>query len=268
MKEVIYLDTYFFVNTLMNLVVLHLSGRLLRLKRKGFRLLLSSACGALYACAVLLLDLKGGKSAGLWFICLLLMGVIAFGLLPPRKMLSIATTSLFFSFLLGGLLEGMGQIIFNNKQKLGLSFVAFVGIFGSVFIRYVSERAREKLKEHNVVVTVKAFEEEYEWTGFCDSGNLLKEPTGGHPVILIGACACKEPALRPFFTGEFTTWEGVYSIPIQTACSSGLIFAFRPQEVTIRSESQSVKVENVVIGATSECKDFSGCECLVPSILL
>ncbi len=268
MKQEIYLDTYFLVNAVMNYTVLALSGKLLFGAIKKRRLLIASLTGAVYACLTLAFSLKGVISILLWLLCLWWMGRVSFPKISLKKQATVLAMNVVFAFLTGGMLEGLSSLFLTDNAKFTLSLVAGGAIFGFAFFHIWSLKAREKLTQSRVNLHLTAFGKEYELCGLCDSANLLRAPTCGYPVILLGDCLCDDEHLGPYYIGESRSGDNFHAIPMTTASGAKLIYGFSPECVKIITPQKTITLHEVMIGADPACHSFSDCECLVPASIL
>lgn len=205
MFYVVYIDVLFLVNFFMDFITLTLAGRLLRKKSGIVRRLLSAALGA--ACFCLIMVLPFYRNKGLIEPCMaepcmalvsLLMVAAAFPLNGFKDMIKSLMVFYGSNFFLGGAVTGI-----YNYTKLGyylriaakgdvhaqitLGALAGMVIAACILWKLIMKWQREKCQKDAVtyLVRLKMGNRETREPAFLDTGNHLREPISGKPVILI-----------------------------------------------------------------------------------
>lgn len=239
--EIVYIDSYFFLNLLADYLLCLCAGRICGLRLKRTRYFLAALFGAFYAAASLF---PGLSTLSLPFFRLaagLLMGLIAFG--AEQTPLRCTAVLLGVSAGFGGALwalsltSGGGGAAYLDLKTLLLAFALCYGA-GSLFFR-----GRGRLPERpRVPVQASFLGRTAELTALVDTGNSLSDPATGAPVMIV----CPQ-ALRPIFQEDTALFSlppvelmeqaartpalkgKLRLIPYTAVGVSGLLPAFRPE---------------------------------------
>ncbi len=223
---VIYLDILLFLNFFVDFLLLIGTNRLGGHPPNYRYAALSAALGALYGIASLM---PGFSFLGntLWrTVSLLFMGGIAFGF--RRNALRRIFLFYLLSMALGGVAMGIDRG--GIWSLLGASSaVALLCIFGF----------RGKIGKEFLPVELSYGENKVKLTALCDTGNALRDPITGQPVLIVGAQAAHlltgltEKELRDP-VGTMGKLPGLCLVPYQAVGKSGgMLLALRLQNVKI-----------------------------------
>lgn len=226
---VVYLDIVMLVNFLVDLLLLIAASRLCSYPIKLGRAVLSAGVGAIYAGVCVL---PGFRFLGnsFWRLAALgAMSVIAFGL--NRWILRRSVLFVLLSMALGGIALGLGNggILALLAAAGGLCILCMVGFRGGVAAKdYVSVR----LTYGGVTRELVALN---------DTGNALKDPITGQPVLVAGADVAKqmlgltrEQLLTPIETLAQSNIRGLRLIPYRSVGNAnGMMLAIRVDRVVI-----------------------------------
>ena len=192
----IYLDIIFVENILMNYIILFAT--LVKVKNKGqqIRLLMSGIIGSVYAIIVYLeiLPIYSGIIAKA--ILSIVMVYIAFN---PRNIKQLFKQLLIFylvSFIFGGCTFAL--IYFIKPENVQMRNGVFVGTYpikvaliGGVIAFIITQIAfkinKNKLNTKNTLFNIQIYYDDkiINIKALLDSGNMLKDPVSGIPVIII-----------------------------------------------------------------------------------
>ena len=278
-KTTVYGDVLFLINFSMDFLVLFCTSRIMHVKQKPYRLVISSVLGGAYAVAALLIT-NNVVSVLCNIASALVMCLIAY---PKARGLTFFKCAALFcglSLLTGGgitasyvLLSKLGRgVIINSDFSpvlsdiplgtfciLGVISVAASFITGKIFGKH---KAREE-----VSVTVVCGRGKTTLRCLSDSGALLREPLSGAPVIIIKPdCIknCVEPELYDALCSSDmrNIAVGLRIIPSKSIGGGNLLSGFVPEHVYIKGTDR-----RAVIAVTSET-DFGGFDGIVPSELI
>ena len=281
--RVLYADTLFLSNFVLNLLALSLSGRVMHLPTKKWRLYLASALGGAYAVLAVLLALPSVLHI---FTGIILSGVfllIAFGK-SGRIGLFLRTLALFYfsNVLLGGAIEALFTLIEESfGARLQAPFrtadaVLVIGFLAYLLLRFVSSLLGGGTLPHSVSVRIEHDGRAVTLPLLVDSGCLLSDPMTGKGVLLVSVSALRSilprevlsSAERPSVTmpHERTLALRCRLIPMQGAGGEKLLLAFRPDHVVLLSDGRPLDV--FVALYTADSTRFGGCRGLLSSGLL
>ena len=214
-------EGYLLLNAGMDAVCILAAGHFLQLPMSGSRTALASLLGGIYALLALWQPAFAGLEAML--ASSLCMGMVAY----PRHALR-GTGGIWLVGLCG---NGMAQTL----GRLGADGAAM--LLGSVCLMLsFCLMGRKRQGSMRGVMCI-------EWKGKCvhmpvmvDTGNLLRDPVSGLPVVVAPLDLCRE-------------WEDeLYALPrirAQTACGSMALPCFRPDQCTVRMRGQSICIRTV-----------------------
>lgn len=233
----VYLDLLILLNLALNFCLLSATARITGAHCPAWRLGLGAALGAIYASCTVFpgLSFLGGN---LWRAVFLgLMAIASFGLQKGTFRKTVILLGL--SFLLGGIafafqLKGFWQLLLAGG---GLA------VLGYLFWGKAMNHAGEL-----VPVKIRLGEKELGLTALRDSGNSLKDPFTGEPVLvvqasaakgLLGAVDLKSPA------EAVAAWKGAGKprlLPYHSLGGKGLLFALRCDGVRIGGKASGTLV--------------------------
>lgn len=290
LEQVIYGDVLLVINFSMDFLSLYLAAKLLHRPIRTLPMSVAAALGALYA--LLSLYLRGGN------LVITLCNILASCLLVwvafrPRRVAEFCKeTALFYGigFLLGGCMTALYNLCnsylfsdkvyaFGNLSDLSaeLTFGWFVVLaavsavislaLGWLFTRSAHRQTRE--------VQVELLGRSVGLTLLCDSGNLLRDPISGTPVLVCAYGAISPilyPKLRAFFSDPSPARVSVLdsdgarrirAIPMQGVGGGGMLFALRPDRVLVDGAAVSALVAVDVNRGSGE---FGGTDGLIPPL--
>lgn len=254
METVLYADVLFFVNFSMDFISVWASSYLCSKERRALRMSLAAAVGALYGVLAVAVGLHGVFayiSAGAVSV---LMSLCAFG--APCGFSDILRQSAVIwgsGALLGGLMTAFLSLFGKSggaaPGNSGISAFPATAVVSAAAL-YITVRiiARTKARK-NITVTVVLGEKKAVFTALCDSGNLLRDPISGTPVMTVS-----ENVIFPLI-GEKETKalsrcrpEEIKSLPLKvriiprkTGTGAGISAAFLPDKVEICENSKAKK---------------------------
>ncbi len=195
MKAVIYLDSYFFMNMFLNLMLLYLLHRFRRLKGSIFRISFAAAFGGFISCFLVLHPSYGIFVQGI--ITYLFAGpgmiVLAFGYHGWKKFFQNLCCLIVITVGLGGLVLFLTEhyisycIAEKEPPLLSVKVVLIAALFGTAMVAVLYQKFARQVKKDAKTYNTTLFLENKKVTviGYLDSGNLLKEPVSGKPVAIL-----------------------------------------------------------------------------------
>ncbi len=192
----IYLDIVLLENLCMNYIILFATGYIMKIKMKQGKLILSSLLGGVYAVISYLEILPLYSNFSMKILLSVLMVYIAFG---PKEIKKLAKQLIIFyliSFAFGGCAFALlyfikpQEILMKNGVYIGtypIKIALLGGIIGFI-ITYIAFRiVKTKIRKKDMLykITIKIEGKEISVNAMLDTGNLLKEPITGMPVIVV-----------------------------------------------------------------------------------
>lgn len=188
MERVIYIDSVFGINLIMDLLLLKLTAETLKKKTTLRRILAGALLGAAGYCFLLCIPQISYPVKVLMGMIPLGMGMIKLVLRTKGlKELLYGTGLLFtYSFFLGGfLLFLQKRIPFLSRHKDSVLLLLLAGGSGAAVLYRGIKRNREKQKKHFCQVTLPGDEGLLSVAGLVDTGNGLIEPVSKRPVAVL-----------------------------------------------------------------------------------
>lgn len=251
-----YMDLYFLANWVLDFLLLYLTGRIMELKVSWWRMIAVSALSAGLSAAWWWM--RRGMSGTIWdFLVAALLGMAMVILAWGRCGLKVFWIRLGWLFGLGILLNGMmslcRQWLQDGLSPLGLFCLAALLLLSAgagIRMYYHFSGRGGRVGEVTCVVggqTIRFY-------GWLDSGNLLKDPVGHRPVIIVEEGILKE--LRP---------ADSIPIPYRAIGSEGkVLWGFCPDELRLRLKNQERIVTGVVAGISQPIR-VHGCRAILPA---
>lgn len=192
----VYLDIVFLENICMNYIIIYATVLLLKLNNKPIRILLGSVIGAIYA---VLSVTKVFEIYNTIFLKILISVIIVYISADTKSFKSLLKAVLVFyvvSFTFGGVALALlyfikpENILMKNGVYIGtypIKIVLFGGVVGFILISIVysiiKNRYNRKKKICEVEISIEGNKRLVK--ALIDSGNFLKEPITGVPVIVV-----------------------------------------------------------------------------------
>ncbi len=208
---VVYLDLLMLVNFLVDGLLMIAASRLCGHPAKLGRIAMGAGIGAVYAGICMLPGFRFLGNA-LWRLVMLgLMSLVAFGW--HRSSLRRSTVFVLLSMALGGIALGIGGggALSLIAAAGGLCLLCMVGFRGGV----ASKEFITVALTHNGITR--------KLTALQDTGNGLKDPISGRPVLVVGADVAnqmlglsREQLLAPLETMTHSAIPGLRLIPYRT----------------------------------------------------
>lgn len=191
----VYVDLYFLLNFFLDFLSIWVCGRLLGYRQKSKRLALGALLGALYSLFALRFSSPLFMVLHLAFGALMLLTSLGYG--SPRRFVRLCLLFYGVCFLLGGVITAMlrGIAHYQNKGKavaLLPVLVLLCAAAGAIFCLHFGKITFTYAENHNKEVTLRVGEKSLTFTGYADSGNLLREGGENLPVILANAALSRK----------------------------------------------------------------------------
>ena len=192
----IYLDVVLLENLIMNSIIVYVTAIITKAKIKHIRIILASLIGAIYSILSYISKLPIFSNLFIKIILSIIMVYVAFN---PKEIKILGKELLLFyltSFLFGGVAFALIYIIKPQEilMKDGLFLgtyplkTVFIGaIVASIILIAGFKVVKSKISKKDMYckITIKLEGKQKEINVMIDTGNLLKEPISGMPVIVV-----------------------------------------------------------------------------------
>lgn len=258
----------------MNYIILLATSIILKTTIKHLRIFLSSLIGSIYAVISMLNILSIYSNVILKILLSIIMIYIAF---PSKNFKTLFKQLLIFymtSFTFGGVAFALlyfikpQDILMRNGIYIGtytIKVVILGGILGFVIIKIAFKIIKSKLTKKDIICDLEInFNNKKSCIkALIDTGNLLKEPITGLPVIIVESNKVAEILPKNILNNLEQIINGNYSsitnideyiskfrvIPFSSiGKQNGLLLGFKCDYITIYVDDKEKIVKNVIIG--------------------
>ncbi len=276
--QTVYIDVYFLINFTVDLLALHFASSFSRVPIKNFNLILASVIGGAYAIVALLIPPAPLLQFAVAVIALIVFSAAARWSLTPMRRIKLTCAFLLFLVIIGGLvyfafnmleryLPDYSEQPIRNRRLLILAIIillvmAAIKLCLSLFSHTATQKCERVCIEHG--------DSSIEVEALVDTGNLLKDPMSGSPVILIKR-DCAEglfPHGVPTLYATEQTEEikkSIRIIPIKRGERSVLLVGIKPDRVWICRGKQKSDID-ITVAIDNEGGSFGGFMGLIPAI--
>lgn len=268
----------------MNYIILFATGIINKNKASIIRLLLSSIVGSVYAILSYMSLLEIYASTILKILLSISMIYIAF---KPYNLKSLCKQLLIFyltSFTFGGVAFALlyfvrpQDILMKNGVLIGMYPIKIAllgGIVGFTIITIAFKTIKGRLSKKDMLCYVKIMfnGKEKQVKALIDTGNLLKEPITGVPVIIVEKNELFEifpnhllKNLEKIIKGDISEELNIDEyiskfrvIPFMSlGKENGMLLGIKTDKVIIQTEEKIQENENVIIGIYDKCLTKNG----------
>lgn len=272
----IYIDVVILENLVMNYIIIYATTIILKVKIRWISILISSFIGAIYAVISYIYDFAIYSSLGLKIILSIIMVYIAFRPQNVKQMWKHIIIFYLTSFVFGGVAFALiyvvkpQEILMKNGIFLGtypLKTVFLGGIVGLVIIVISFQMVKNKISKKDMYCQIKIYlyGKEITLKSMIDTGNLLKEPITGMPVIVVEHTALYETIpkeilnnLENILGGDFKKipeeiqkeyMAKLKVIPFSSlGKQNGMLLGIKAEKVEIEKKEQILIKTDVIIG--------------------
>lgn len=245
----IYIDVLFFINFISDFLLLILCD--MNFKKGILKKIFASAIGSLYACLFVLDIPKVIYSPVAKMLVLGVMCYISFHPLSIKVFFEKCALFLVVSMLFCGVFYA-GPLLLNSTDIpwILLIFTAFfVTRFTFIKIKnkLYSKKCKIRIYYNKNTVTIHAM---------IDTGNALKDPVSGMPVLVIDEEILKKlfsPSATRNNLCEFVNPEDFRIIPYKTISNSGVTYGFIPEKLFF--EDKEIKNTVIAVAPSPICTD-------------
>ncbi len=192
----IYLDVVLLENLCMNYIILFATGYIMKIKMKHWKLIVSSLLGGIYAVVSYLEILPIYSSLPMKLLLSILMVYLAYHAKGIKQLSKQLVLFYLTSFVFGGCAFALlyfirpQDIFMQNGVYVGtypLKIALLGGIVGFIITYIAFKIVKTKLKRRDMLyeIQIKMANQTINLQAMLDTGNLLKEPITGMPVIVV-----------------------------------------------------------------------------------
>lgn len=272
----IYIDVVIIENMVMNYIILFATGIVLKTKIKHLRLILASLIGAIYSIITYISSIQIYSNMIMKIILSIIIVYIAYNPQSIKIMWKQLIIFYLTSFVFGGAAFALiyiikpQEILMRNGLFLGtypLKTVILGAIIAFIIIITAFKIVKTKISKKDMFCTinVKINNKELTAKAMIDTGNLLKEPITGKPVVVLEHtilydCIPKEILnnLENILGGDFEKvpenikMEYISKLKLIPFTSlgkqNGMLLGIKPQNIKIINDNLEVEREDVIIG--------------------
>lgn len=241
MKITIYIDVLIILNTLVNYFILLAVKKISRDTSSRWRIALGSLFGGVSS-LLIFMENSGIVMTLLKMLTAAVMVLVSFKFSSMKRFLKNMLWLFFISFVFGGLIFavymcfGFDTLIYTNGIvyfDISMTFLIVCSVLSYLLITAVSlilDKKAPKTKEYHVTLSKNG--KTVSCTALMDTGNNLREPFSGYPVIFID-----ETMFKSFFSDDsvekMLEVDKTRLIPITTVQGESIAAAFRPEFIKI-----------------------------------
>lgn len=267
-----YVDTYFLLNTAMDLVTCAVTALICMEKPRFLRLVAGALFGGVVALIVALCPMPVPARLAISLLSFPLMMFITFGKKPRRRFLTLLLFGFLTALFLGGAVTWLSYLSGTNPKAVRITLLSFIALTGGGFFLWSLWGVRMKKRMESTVISlsVRVRDKEAQFYGLVDSGSFLRDPMSGDPVILLKASSAVEILSAEEMARLHEEPDGTVrarSIPVRGVSGTGRVVAFRPDKVCFHScgkRQTNKSVRDILIALDFSGGGFAGCPCLVP----
>ena len=272
MSTELYADILFLIDFSMDALTLYMTGRFTRTEMKTRRIAISAAFGGVVSVVITALSAGRLISLAVGVICSAVMTYIAFG--RSKVPVFVTRVSVLWSggMLLGGVMTAVssfGVSVEHGEVKREKSTVMLVFLTGALIALLLFAILGRSKKIKETEVKLSNGERSVTVMGLVDSGNLLKDPFSGKPVIVLSKKTSTalfgdtaESLCHAFGDSEVPDEfkSRIRAIPVKTVSGESLLAGIGLDRISIGGKLCPAVV------ALSE--DELSADCIVPAELL
>ena len=245
----VYVDILFLINFSMDYLCLYISAKILKRAISPKRMILASLLGAIYSVISVFLSVGSGLALAADILVCGLICIVAFHTKKQFKKTLLATLLYFLvSMTVGGIMTAL----FNLVNKLDLPFViadsdglsvwgfALLAMLAAIFATFGGNFIFKKKEITSCQLKILFDGKEKTFNGMSDSGNLIRDPISGRPVIIIDrrlADGFVDTKILEDFTAGISNKSKAYSgmriAPISTVSGKSVIVLLRSDRITL-----------------------------------
>ncbi len=275
MKQTIYVDVLLAVNLFINYFLLLATAKFLAVRRLRLRMLASAALGSAYSLTLLLPEIPVALSLLMELFMAASLVFLAFPNEGVKRFFKALACFYAMNFAFAGLMMALwyftapqGMVMKNSVVYFNISPLFLIGTTAVCYVvirliyRFIG---RHKIAGEYCTVTVFWQGKSVCCTAKIDTGNALVEPFSHYPVLVL-----EYRILEPLFSCQVQAffrenkWESVgvafeeqgapniRMVPFQSVSGSGVLPAFLPEKITVKTGRVQIQVQQVYVAVCKE----------------
>lgn len=272
----IYVDIIIIENLIMNFIILYATGLILKNKISFWKLLLASFIGAIYSALQYMYNTKILSNIIIKIILSIVIIIIAFHPQNIKKMFKQLTLFYLTTFTFGGVATYLiyvlkpQNIIIKNGMYVGTYVlkVIFIGaILGTIILIVSFKMSKNKITKKDMIckVAIKLNGKEVILDTMVDTGNMLKEPITGNPVVVVEKNSLYDVIPKEILNNTDSILGGDFEkipddikqeyipklkfIPFSSlGKQNGMLIGIKPEKLKVINEEIENEKKNAIIG--------------------
>lgn len=286
MTHTVYADSLLAVNFSMDFLALYISAKLMSMPTRPLRLAAGAAIGSLFALLAIIAEYSIPRkiftviliASGI--LCALIMCACAFG----GKVVRTALTYCAVNIALGGVMTALysmaGRVTgtmdsVNASVALTsspLTFIIISLISAGVSLLY-GKLQKQASSKQSITASISILQNKFSLTLLCDTGNLLRDPFGNKPVIIVSAKALENDASPELMDAVYDICniitlpepvaKRIRMIPADSVTGGGMLIGVVPDYIWIDG-----KEVDALIAISAQNADYGGYDGIIPQTLI
>lgn len=272
----IYIDIIIVENLIMNYIILYATGLISKSKISHLRIFFASAIGAIYAITEYISKLNIYSNM---LVKIILSIVIVFVAFYPQNVKKLCKQLVLFyltTFTFGGVATYLiyvlkpQNIVIKNGMYVGTYVlkVIFIGaIVGTIILIIAFKFAKNKITKKDMIckVKIKLNGKEVLLDTMVDTGNMLKEPLTGNPVVVVEKTSLYDLMPKEILNNTESILGGDFEkipedikdeyisrlkiIPFSSlGKQNGMLIGIKPEKLEVINEQSEEEKDNAIIG--------------------
>ena len=264
----IYIDIIIVENLIMNYIILYATGLISKSKISHLRIFLASAIGAIYAITEYISKLSIYSNILVKIMLSIVIVFIAFNPQNVKKMCKQLILFYLTTYLIYVLKPQ--NIIIKNGMYVGTYVlkVIFIGaILGTIILIIAFKFAKNKITKKDMIckVKIKLNGKEITLDTMVDTGNMLKEPLTGNPVVVVEKTSLYDLMPKEILNNTESILGGDFEkipedikneyisrlkiIPFSSlGKQNGMLLGIKPENLEVINEQTEEEKDNAIIG--------------------
>lgn len=244
----IYADLLFLINFLMDIVIIHMTGKIVRKRFKKVDALFAAFCGSIIA--IIYIYVSGDNDLNRIIIMLITAAVMSMIIGSRQNLLRLLRVMLFVTAVIRGFYEIISNIVTAKEVLLPASVILCL-----IIITYIS--AEKSFSEIIYEVQISCGSERYFGKGLMDTGNLLCDPIYGKPVVVMSNNGWVDEMLKKYPQRH----TAVIFSNINT--QKGIMSGIRIDRIVIKNANDIYQMKNITVAVGDMLKDNKEYELLL-----